>query len=203
VAKDSPANWQPGDVLLDQYEVRGILGKGGMGTVYRVYHRGWNQDLALKCPQPQVFEKEGGKESFIQEADTWVTLRLHPHIVTCYYVRLVDEIPFIFAEYLSGGSLSEWIRQRRLYEGGHRAALSRMLDVAIQFACGLHAAHEQGLVHQDIKPAYVMMTSEGMAKITDFGLAKVRSLAGEDALRGGDQSILVSACGMTLQYCSP
>ena len=199
-------NWHKGDVLLEQYEVLGTLGEGGMGTVYKVHHRGWNIDLAVKSPQPEIFAREEGKENFIREAETWVNLPLHPHIVSCYYVRLIDEVPRIFAEYVAGGSLGDWIRSRRLYEGGHQQALERMLDLAIQFAWGLHAAHEQGLVHQDIKPANVMMTLDGVVKVTDFGLAKARVMAGEqEGSNGGNSqhSILVSSRGMTPAYCSP
>ncbi|EFH88145.1 protein kinase domain-containing protein [Ktedonobacter racemifer] len=198
-------NWQQGDVLLEQYEVLGTLGEGGMGTVYKVHHRGWNIDLAVKSPQPEVFVRADGKENFIREAETWVNLPLHPHIVSCYYVRLIDEIPRIFAEYVAGGSLGDWIGSRRLYKGGHQQALERMLDLAIQFAWGLHAAHEQGLVHQDIKPANVMMNPEGVAKVTDFGLAKARAMAGEQGSEEDNdrRSILVSSRGMTPAYCSP
>ena len=71
-----------------------------------------------------------------------------------------------------GGSLSDWIKDGRLYEGAPEAALARILDIAIQFAWGLDYSHEQGLIHQDVKPANVMMTKDGLAKVTDFGLAR-------------------------------
>ena len=179
MTETAPKAWKVGNVILNQYEVIGILGQGGMGTVYKVHHRSWNVDLAMKSPKPEVFVKERGKENFIREAETWVNLSLHPNIVTCFYVRTLGDIPCIFAEYVTGGSLSDWIRERRLYEGGHEQALERMLDVAIQFAWGLHASHEQGLVHQDVKPHNVMMTVDGTAKVTDFGLAKARAMSGE------------------------
>ncbi|EFH80094.1 protein kinase domain-containing protein [Ktedonobacter racemifer] len=199
------AAWHIGDTLLDQYEVMGTLGEGGMGTVYKVHHRGWNIDLAVKSPKPALFARAGGKENFVREAETWVNLQLHPHIVSCYYVRIIDEIPRIFAEYVDGGSLADWIGSRRLYEGEQQQALERMLDVAIQFAWGLHAAHEQGLVHQDIKPANVMMTPDGVVKVTDFGLAKARAMASEQGSEedNGLRSMLVSSRGMTPAYCSP
>ena len=199
-----PVVWHTGDVILDQYEVKGVLGEGGMGRVYRVHHRSWNVDLAVKRPKPAVFVREGGKESFIREAETWVNLGLHPHVVSCYYVRTLGGIPCVFAEYVEGGSLSDQIRRRRLYEGGPEKALERILDIAIQFAWGLHYSHEQGLIHQDVKPANVMITADGAAKITDFGLAKARVMAGEGDLQSGEgQSILVSSRGRTPAYCSP
>jgi len=198
-----PVVWQVGDIILDQYEVTGKLGEGGMGAVYKVHDRRWNIDLAVKSPRPEIFTREGGKENFTREAETWVRLGVQPHIVHCYYVDILGGIPRIFTEYVDGGSLADWIRSRRLYEWGHLITLLRLLHVAIEFAWGLHFAHEQGLVHQDVKPANVMLTWEGVIKVTDFGLAKARALAGEADTQKAGQSILVSSAGMTLPYCSP
>lgn len=201
----TPDIWETGNVVLDQYEIRELLGEGGMGTVHKVYHREWKADLAVKSPRPEIFAHAGGQENFLREAETWVTLNLHPHIVSCYYARTVANIPRIFAEFVEGGSLANWISSRRLYSGGHQESLQSILDLAIQFAWGLDAAHAQGLVHQDIKPANVMVTRDGIAKVTDFGLAKARALAGEgeNTPLVGRQSILVSSRGMTPAYCSP
>jgi serine/threonine protein kinase len=174
------AEWQVGDTILDLYEVTALLGEGGMGKVYKVHHKGWNTDLAVKSPRPEIFAAAGGQENFVREAESWVNLGLHPHIISCYYVRTLGGIPRVFAEYVEGGSLSDWIRTKKLYEeGGPEKALERILDIAIQFAWGLHYAHKQGLIHQDVKPANVMMTPDGTAQVTDFGLAKARGLAGE------------------------
>ncbi len=200
-----PLIWKTGDLILGQYEVIDLLGEGGMGTVQKVHHRGWNIDLAVKSPQPGTFISAGGADDFVREAETWVKLDVHPHIVTCYYVRTLGGIPRIFIECVSGGSLADWVKSRRLYQAGQQAALERILDIAIQFAWGLHAAHEQGLVHQDVKPANVMMSLEGVAKVTDFGLARARAIAGDANGPAGasEQSILVSSRGMTPAYCSP
>jgi predicted Zn finger-like uncharacterized protein len=198
-----PSEWHVGDVILDLYEVTDFLGEGGMGKVYRVRHRGWNVDLAVKCPRPQILKKPNAIEDFEREAEVWVNLGLHPNIVCCHYVRRLGSIPRLFAEFVEAGSLAEWIRDGRLYEGGSERALERTLDVAIQFAWGLHYAHELGLVHQDVKPANVMMTSDGIAKVTDFGLAKATAAAGQPVVDEGRQNILVSSGGMTPAYCSP
>ena len=195
--------WKVGDVILDLYEVKQIHEGGGMGLVYRVHHRGWNTDLAVKSPRSDYFQTEEQKENFTRECETWINLGLHPHIVSCYYVRSIDGIPRVFAEYVEGGSLDEWIDSRRLYEGGPETALKRILDIAIQMAWGLHYAHEQGLIHQDVKPANVLMTPDGTAKIGDFGLAKARVRAGESAVTDARRTILVSSGGMTPAYCSP
>jgi len=201
-----PLEWNVGDVILDLFEVKDIHTGGGMGLVYRVCHRGWNIDLAVKSPRADYFQTEEQKNNFVRECETWINLGLHPHTVSCYYVRTLGGIPRVFAEYVEGGSLSEWIKTRKLYEGGPGKALERIMDIAIQFAWGLHYAHEQGLVHQDVKPANVMMTADGTAKVTDFGLAKARGTAGEAqvaAAAAAGRSILVSFGGMTPAYCSP
>ena len=198
-----PVEWNVGDVILNLYDVTGVLGEGGMGKVYKVHHRNWNIDLAVKSPLPEALSRAGGKENFIREAETWVNLGLHPNTVACFYVRTLGDIPRVFAEFVDGGSLKDWIGSGRLYEGEHDEALERILDIAIQFAWGIDYAHQQGLVHQDIKPANVMMTVEGTAKVTDFGLSKARPVSGATASMAKDQSILVTTGGMTEAYCSP
>jgi WD40 repeat protein len=195
--------WKPGDVILDLYEVREVFTSGGRGVVYRVHHRGWNMDLALKCPRAEFFQSEQDKADFEREAETWVKLGLHPHLATCHYVRRLGGVPRVFAEYVAGGSLAEWIRSRKLYRGGPTRALERILDIAIQFAWGLQHAHEQGLVHRDVKPGNVLMTSDGIAKVTDFGMAKARGSVAAQPIDSPQSSILVSAGGLTPAFCSP
>jgi WD40 repeat protein len=205
---DDVTGWQLGQVVAELYEIRHVFKNGGMGLVYRVHHRGWGVDLAVKCPRPHFFQSEKLKVLFEREAETWVRLGLHPHIVSCYYVRRLEGIPRIFAEYVEGGTLEDWIRQGKLYAGEPQEVLARLLDVAIQFAWGQHYAHEQGLVHLDVKPANVLMTPSGEAKVTDFGLARARLAVGEAPLPSPDadadeESFLISIGGMTPAYCSP
>ncbi|OYE04592.1 protein kinase domain-containing protein [Nostoc sp. 'Peltigera membranacea cyanobiont' 232] len=206
------AQWKVGDIILDLYKVTDILGEGGFGKVYKVRHQGWNIDLAVKSPKPEIVEAAGGVENFEREAETWVNLGLHPHTVSCYYVRRIDRSPVVFAEYVAGGSLSDWIYSRSLYAGGTETSLKRILDIAIQFAWGLHYAHQQGLIHQDVKPANVMMTAEGVVKVTDFGLANQRTLSviANDQERQvqtitiSEVTLMVAGSGaMTPAYCSP
>jgi serine/threonine protein kinase len=128
------STWNVGDVILDLYKVTDILGEGGFGTVYKVRHQGWNIDLAVKSPKPEIVAAAGGVENFEREAETWVNLGLYPHTVSCYYVRRIESSPLVFAEYVAGGSLQDWIENRQLYDGGTAASLKRILDIAIQFA---------------------------------------------------------------------
>jgi len=193
-------DWRIGDVLLELYEIKAVLGEGQFGKVFQVRHRGWNLDLALKAPKPKALA--AGFENIEKEAETWVNLDLHPNIVNCYYVRRIAGIPQIFSEYVDGGDLKELINSKRLYHGDEQKVLIRILDIAIQFAWGLHYAHEQGLIHQDIKPANVMVTSKGVIKITDFGLAKAGAMANVTG-QTNDQTMVIAGMGMTPAYASP
>jgi serine/threonine protein kinase len=171
-----------------------ILGEGGMGTVYLlVRSQATGQRFAVKKTR---FRNEASQRNFLSELQTWLDLPEHPHLVACRFFRTVEAELAIFAEYAESGSLEACIAERRLTQ------LDNILDVAIQFAWGLHAAHELGLVHQDVKPSNVLMTPEGMAKVADFGLARARAAAGERDPSGG-KSILLSCGGMTEAYCSP
>jgi len=188
--------WKEGDVILGLYQVTGLLGQGGMGRVYRVRHRGWNLDLALKAPRPEVLEAAGGVVAFEREAETWVGLGLHPHVVTCHYVRRIGGVPCVLAEFADGGSLHDRISEA--------TPLEVLLDRAIQFAWGLHYAHEQGLVHRDVKPANVLLGSDGLVKVTDFGLARggpLPSLAPTAA--GGGTLVVAGGAAGTPAYMSP
>jgi WD40 repeat protein/serine/threonine protein kinase len=200
---DVAALWEPGDLILGLYEVLDVHTGGGMGLVYRVRHTAWNVELAVKSPRPEYFESEGDKQRFEREARTWVDLGLHPNLVACHYVRRLGGIPRVFAEYVHGGSLADWVADRRLYGDGAERALERILDVAIQSAWGLAYAHERGLVHRDVKPANVMLEPDGQVKVTDFGLAGARAAAGECGRPHAGLSPLASHAGMTPAYCSP
>ena len=203
-AAAADAQWKTGDVILDLYEIRNIFEGGGMGLVYRAYHRAWDMELAIKSPRPEVFRTRLQKERFVAECEAWTHLGLHPNTVACYYVRTIDQVPRVFAEFVEGGNLQEWIESRRLYAGSTATIMERLLDVAIQFAWGLHHAHRNGEVHQDVKPSNVMMTQAGVAKVTDFGLARARQALGELPSRRTDsRNILVSSGGSTPAYRSP
>jgi WD40 repeat protein len=204
------AEWQKGDVVMDLYDIKDIHTRGGMGLVYRAYHRNWDIDLAIKSPRKDFFTTEKQKEKFTRECQTWINLGLHPHIVNCFYVRRINNIPRVFAEYVDGGTLNDWIygwnnEPPRLYRGSQEEILERILDISIQFAMGLLYSHRKGLVHQDVKPLNVMMTPEdGIVKITDFGLSRLRVIVrGEENRLGAEHNKGVTGSAMTLQYCSP
>lgn len=184
-----------GDPILNTYKVTSEAIHGGMGSVWRVHHNGWDVDLAMKRPQPRYFAEgsDDSKEEFIAECENWINLGLHPGIVSCYYVRDISGVPSIFSEWMDGGSLRDRIRDGSLYEGAEQEVQERILGIAIQTARGLQYSHEQGLVHQDVKPGNILLSKEWDAKVADFGLAKAQS-----RLRDGDKPL---SFGGTLEYC--
>lgn len=200
---EESAKINKGDMLLDTYRVETDAKIGGMGTIWRVLHTGWNMELAMKRPKPGLFHTEKQKQLFIHECEAWMNLGLHPNIVSCYYVREIIGIPTIFSEWMDGGDLSEWIKDGRLYEGTEKEVLARALDICIQFARGLYYAHEQGLIHQDVKPCNLLLNKQGDAKVTDFGISQARAtltVRDEDMPNDAER---VSGTGVfTLEYCS-
>jgi serine/threonine protein kinase len=187
------SDWTDGQTILNEFVVERKLGQGGMGSVYQVVSRSSGHRFAVK---KSLFTSETGRRNFLRELVTWIDLPDHPFLTACRFFRTVGEEVVIFAEYIEGGTLAESIRDGKL------TRLDQMLDVAIQFAWGLHTAHECGVIHRDVKPGNVLLTAEGQVKITDFGLASAREVSGETATLN-DQSILVSCGGMTPAYASP
>ena len=198
--------YEKGQTLLDTYTVESDPIHGGMGSVWRVHHNGWKVELAMKRPQAKLFQSEKQKENFIHECETWIDLGLHPNIVSCYYVREIDGVPTIFSEWMENGSLEDHIRKGTLYTGSEQEQQERLLDIAIQFARGLHYAHEQGRIHQDVKPDNLLLTKDWDAKVADFGLAKARAqltvLEGENTVRGAGATVVTPSGGYTPAYCS-
>ncbi len=199
--------WEPGQLLLNDFEVQQVLGQGGMGKVYLVRSRTTGMRFAVKRAKG-LSERE--RRNFLAELQTWIDLPEHPNLVPCRFFRTVGDEVLIFAEYVEGGSLKDWIDSRELYEGGAEKALERILDTAIQFAWGLHCVHELGLVHQDVKPGNVMMEKDAQVavqglkvRLTDYGLARARALGGERHVPELGQSILLTSGGFTPAYCSP
>jgi serine/threonine protein kinase len=203
----APPEWQVGDVILNRYEVRQKFEGGGMGLVYRVYHREWKIDLAMKAPRSSFFQTQAQIEDFEREAETWVNLDPHQHIVSCHYVRRVNGVPHLFAEFVNGGTLEDWIKDGRLYQGNDKERTLRVLDIAIQIALALNHAHKRGIIHQDVKPANILMMPDGTAKLTDFGLARARSkLANTNSTFSTitGRTVWVEGAGLlTPEYASP
>ena len=179
---DTQRGWQVGTVIDGRYEVRDTA-RGGMAVVAIAFDRHLSRMVAIKTPMPSVLASVDGKARFQREAESWIALGVHPNICCAYYLQEIGGMPRLFIEYVDGGDLNEWVKRES------RPAMEERLDLALQIASGLDYTHtfpwiddegieRHGLVHRDIKPANVLLTADGIARITDFGL--VRSQASVD-----------------------
>ncbi len=182
---DARRGWQAGTVVDGRYEVREVA-RGGMAVVAIAFDRELRRMVAIKTPLPSVLGSADGRARFQREAESWIALGLHPNICCAYYLQEIGGMPRLFIEYVDGGDLNDWLKR------DPRAALEDRLDLAIQIAGGLdythtfawtddHGAEHRGLVHRDIKPANVLLTSDGTARVTDFGLVRAHAAAAEGA----------------------
>ena len=151
-------------IRLGAYEILTLLGQGGMGEVYRARDTRLHRDVAVKVLPPAVAADPDRLRRFEQEARAVAALS-HPNILAVYDVGEESDLHFIVSELLEGESL-----RYKLAEGPLPAR--RAIDVAVQIARGLAAAHDKGIIHRDLKPENIFVTKDGRAKILDFGLAK-------------------------------
>ena len=173
-----------GSVVVGTYRIEHVFTGGGMGVVYRARHLVWDIDLAIKHPRAEFLQSAEQRRDFVNECETWSSLGLHPYLATCFYTREIGNVPCVFGEFAEGGALNDWIATRRIYAGEDAAVVARIVRVATAMAWGLDGAHQAGLIHCDMKPGNVLMAADGMAKITDFGLAKAIAGKGGSTLEG-------------------
>jgi serine/threonine protein kinase/Tol biopolymer transport system component len=149
---------------ISHYKILEKLGEGGMGVVYKAEDLKLERAVALKFLPPHLIASEQDKARFVQEAKSASALN-HPNVATVYEIDEADGQLFIAMEFVEGVTLREKMGT---------ISAKQAIDIGIQIAEGLAAAHDKGIVHRDIKPENIMVRKDGIAQIMDFGLAKLR-----------------------------
>ena len=153
-----------GQKINDRYEVKALIGEGGMANVYLGYDSILERDVAIKVLRGDLADDEKFVRRFRREAQS-ASLLNHPNIVQIYDVGEDDGNFYIVMEYINGQTLKQIIKKRK------RLSISETIDIMCQLTDGLSSAHDSYIIHRDIKPQNIMILDDGMVKITDFGIA--------------------------------
>ncbi|MCP4901444.1 MAG: serine/threonine protein kinase, partial [bacterium] len=176
--QSSDSRFVPGQLLTERYRIVGVLGKGGMGEVYRADDLKLGQPVALKF-LPEGLENDASRlERFLNEVRTARQVS-HPNVCRVHDVGEAEGQHFLSMEYVDGEDLASLLRRIG------RVPQDRAIELSRQMCAGLAAAHEQGILHRDLKPANVMIDGRGRARLTDFGLASLAQHSGGTEVRAG------------------
>ena len=154
-----------GMVIGGRYEIQELIGTGGMSDVYRAKDNKLNRNVAVKVLKQEFSENRDFVAKFRREAEAAANL-MHPNIVTVYDVGEENGISYIVMELVDGYTLKQYIEKKS------RLTISECISIAIPIASGIEAAHNNGIIHRDIKPQNVIISKDGKVKVTDFGIAK-------------------------------
>lgn len=172
------ARFVSGTILANRYRIVGLLGKGGMGEVYRADDLKLSQAVALKFLPDRLLTDDDAVARFHREVRVARQVS-HRNVCRVYDIGELDGRHFISMEYIKGEELSSLLRRIG------RLPADKALQIARQICAGLAAAHDSGILHRDLKPANVMIDADGNARITDFGLAGLVEEFREDEMRAG------------------
>lgn len=171
-------NFIAGTILASRYRIIGLLGKGGMGEVYKAEDIKLSQTVALKFLPDKLEKDKNALERFIGEVRTARQVS-HPNVCRVFDIGEIDGRHFLSMEFIDGDDLSSLLRRIG------RLPSERAIEIARQLCVGLSAIHNAGILHRDFKPANVIIDSKGKARITDFGIAGLAEEIEKDSLRIG------------------
>ncbi|HXU71498.1 MAG TPA: protein kinase [Polyangia bacterium] len=174
-------------VLMGQFELREIAGRGAMGTVYRAYQRTMDRIVAVKILRSEIVKEPGVLRRFLREARAAARLQ-HPNIVTVHMVgETEDGVPYLVMEHIDGVSLEA------ICEAQGPQPLARVISFGRQIAAALSEAHSLGIVHRDLKPANILITDRSrtpdLVKVLDFGIAKLINTEADQSMMTADGTI--------------
>jgi len=175
---------------IGKYDVRGEIGRGACGVVYKGFDRFVQRDVAIKVAlQDADFksDQETHERAFFAEARA-AGMLAHPHIVSLYDAGVEGDLSYIVMEYIDGETLAPLCRSK-----GPRMPLDQVIDIIFKCAKGLDYAHSKGVLHRDIKPSNIMLTREGVPKVMDFSIAEINAGEPQDATKGVQGSPLYMA----------
>lgn len=182
---------------LGRYEIRSHIGAGGMGDVYLAQDTELDRDVALKVLPAEAASDEQRMRRFVQEAKA-VSVLNHPNILTIHEIGNAGDLQFMATEFVKGITLRQHMNSGRM-------AISEVLEISMQAASALAAAHDAGIAHRDIKPDNIMLRQDGYVKVLDFGLAKLMGLPEMDK-ESQTKELVRTNPGLivgTLRYMSP
>jgi serine/threonine protein kinase/Flp pilus assembly protein TadD len=177
--------------IISHYKILEKLGEGGMGVVYKAEDTRLGRIVALKFPPADRLESAEEIERFNREARAVSALN-DPHIATIYELAEADGKKFIVFEYIPGGTLKTFAKE--VHDTGRNLSTEQVVQFGVQIAGGLAHAHDNEVIHRDLKPDNLLLTDKGQVKITDFGLAK---------LKGSPQLTKSGSTLGTVSYMSP
>jgi serine/threonine protein kinase len=167
--QDSENNPRPHPRQIGKYLIKSPIGEGRMGVVYAAYDPFVQRPVAIKTAHPiqatNATELHRHEDNFFLEAHAAGGLQ-HPHIVSVYDAGIDGDLRYIVMEYVQGKPLSYYVNPET------RLPVKKVVDIAFKCALALDYAHRKGVVHRDIKPANILLTDDGIPKITDFGIGR-------------------------------
>jgi len=168
-AREAQGVVSEGDILGDRYEIRRLLGQGGMGKVFLGFDRALNREFALKFLPPELAGSRSVAVDLQKEAEVLLDLA-HGNLVRLYDLVTIESHRFLKLQYVDGPSLEQVLAESK--SDDERLPVETALEYAKQISTGLTYLHEHGVIHRDLKPANLMLTSAGVLKIMDFGIAQ-------------------------------